>query len=230
MSETETVKGSVQPGSNLVGEETEISNVKKEYTITDLADMFGKSPATIRNWEKAMGDLLNVERNGYNARVYSEKSMRIFAEINHWRDQGFSIEVIYKLLASSKKLYEQGQNDNGPFSEPPKFGHDMLVEFEKVLKEQLNNQMLLLGDGRDDEEKRKQEKEEHVSRESARRRVDAKLKAQALKEWAKEPEGRRLVKSGFFSKEENINERDAFVEEYIGEHFEHEYRKEILGE
>jgi hypothetical protein len=60
-----------------------------------------------------------------------------------------------------------------------------------------------------------------------RRRIEGQLRKEALQEWSKKPDDERMIRVGFFRKEENINKRDIFVEEYIVERIEerikHEY-------
>ncbi|MCP1161425.1 hypothetical protein [Bacillus infantis] len=59
------------------------------------------------------------------------------------------------------------------------------------------------------------------------RKVGSLLRTKALKEWANKPASERMVKTGFFSKSEDINKRDIFVEEYINKHYDEEYKKNI---
>lgn len=200
------------------------ANGEKIYTITDLANMFHKSPATIRNWEKEMQDVITVSRSPQGARYYTENDVTIFKEIDKWRKEGFSLENISKLLNSMKSLSQDSETEVMPFSGPA-MNSDILGDLERIIEKQFNNHsgILRLGSGESEEEK----EDAHISRESAKRRVEARLKSKALKEWAKEPESKRYIKNGLFRKEENLTERDSFIEVFIAEYFEEEYRREI---
>ncbi|MED4400322.1 hypothetical protein [Metabacillus fastidiosus] len=59
------------------------------------------------------------------------------------------------------------------------------------------------------------------------RRVEAKLRRKALTLWTEKPSSERLIKTGLFSKSEDVNKRDLFVEEYIDQHYEEEFTKEM---
>lgn len=59
-----------------------------------------------------------------------------------------------------------------------------------------------------------------------RRRVESQLRKEALQEWSKKPDEERKIRTGLFRKEENINKRDIFIEDYIGEHIEERIKRE----
>ena len=59
-----------------------------------------------------------------------------------------------------------------------------------------------------------------------RRRVESQLRKEALQRWLQKPENERKIRIGLFRKEENINKRDLFIEEYIHEHTEERIKRE----
>lgn len=212
---------------------------ERTYTITELADEFQKSPATIRHWEKEMRGLIKVKRSVQGFRYYTENDRKIFSEINRWRNEGFPLDTIYTFLRTSNYLgmlnvkgNSRTQVDNDPQAQGTQVVHDELLSEIKSLKNTIDqfknySEQLMLGDGISEEEKRIRERTEEINREVAKRRVEARLKARALREWAKQPESRRYIKNGLFRKEENMIEREAFIAEFIAEHFEEEIMKEF---
>ena len=85
---------------------------------------------------------------------------------------------------------------------------------------------------KEENEKKKQiiqERDNYIIREATKKRIESKLRAQALEKWINKDEGEKYIKNGWFGRrEENISKRDKFVEEYIAENFETEYRKQFI--
>lgn len=92
------------------------------------------------------------------------------------------------------------------------------------VEEQYKNIMKHLPDPEESQKRRQQQISDLITR----RRVESILKQEALKQWEQKPESERLKRVGLFSKIEDVNKRDRFIEEYIDQHFE-EYMKKEFG-
>ena len=56
--------------------------MKEYYTISEVADLLGKSKETLRNWDKS-GKLTAVREPMSNYRVYKKEQLKIFDELNY---------------------------------------------------------------------------------------------------------------------------------------------------
>ncbi|MGN7403194.1 MerR family transcriptional regulator [Cytobacillus praedii] len=72
------------------------------YTIKQVAEEFGVSDNTIRNWEKEFGDILNIQRDSNNNRYYIREDIENFRAILHLREEGFGIAQIKKIFKTIK--------------------------------------------------------------------------------------------------------------------------------
>ncbi|WP_066298075.1 helix-turn-helix domain-containing protein [Bacillus sp. FJAT-29937] len=72
------------------------------YTIKQVAEEFGVSDNTIRNWEKEFGDILNIQRDSNNNRYYIQEDIENFRAILHLREEGFGIAQIKKIFKTIK--------------------------------------------------------------------------------------------------------------------------------
>lgn len=55
---------------------------KNYYSISEVADMLGKSPETLRRWDKS-GKLTAVREPMSNYRVYRKEQLKIFDELDY---------------------------------------------------------------------------------------------------------------------------------------------------
>lgn len=69
-------------------------------------------------------------------------------------------------------------------------------------------------------------REERINERALMKRVESKLKSDALRKWMEKSPEERFVKVGFFKKVEDVTKRDLFIEDYISSKFEEEYRKQ----
>lgn len=76
-------------------------------------------------------------------------------------------------------------------------------------------------------QEKEQEREQRLIESLTARRVESKLRKEALKLWSEKPDNERMIKTGLFSKSENVNKRDLFIEDYIEEHYDREYKNLI---
>ncbi len=74
---------------------------KGKYTTGDLAERFGLSTETIRNYENDFD--LNIKRDNQNNRSYTEKDIKIYEEIVKLKGEGLSIEEINARLKDDNK-------------------------------------------------------------------------------------------------------------------------------
>ena len=71
-----------------------------------------------------------------------------------------------------------------------------------------------------------QKREERFLDLVTRRKVESQLRKEALQTWSKKPDNERMVRVGWFRKEEDINKRDIFIEDYMNEHYEARIKQE----
>ena len=74
---------------------------KGKYTTGDLAERFGLSTETIRNYENDFD--LDIKRDNQNNRSYTEKDIKIYEEIVKLKGEGLSIEEINNRLKDDNK-------------------------------------------------------------------------------------------------------------------------------
>lgn len=74
---------------------------KGKYTTGDLAERFGLSTETIRNYENDFD--LDIKRDNQNNRSYTEKDIKIYEEIVKLKGEGLSIEEINARLKDDNK-------------------------------------------------------------------------------------------------------------------------------
>lgn len=82
------------------------------YTIKQVAEEFGVSDNTIRNWEKEFGDLLNIQRDRNGSRYYIQEDIENFRVILQLRSEGFGIPQIKKIFETTMRQKRQ-QSDSG---------------------------------------------------------------------------------------------------------------------
>ena len=69
------------------------SGEQVRYTVKEVAELLSLSPHTIRYYEN-LGLIPFVNRNRSNARIFSERDILWFREVNCLRDSGLPIEKI----------------------------------------------------------------------------------------------------------------------------------------
>jgi DNA-binding transcriptional MerR regulator len=62
------------------------------FSIKEVSERIGVSTQTLRNWEVFFD--IDIERNEYGQRIYSETSLKHFKEINHYVKTGLKLKDI----------------------------------------------------------------------------------------------------------------------------------------
>lgn len=88
-----------------------MAEIEQAYSIKHVAERFGVSDNTIRNWEREFQDILTIRRDPNGNRYYTESDIRKFEFIDQLRSKGFGITQIRDVLL---QLKEQGME----FEEP----------------------------------------------------------------------------------------------------------------
>ena len=76
---------------------------KKHYKISEVAEIIGVPPSTLRYWEKEFPEL-NPARTAHNQRLYSQADMHL-VEIIHFllHTQGLKVEAAKESIRTNRK-------------------------------------------------------------------------------------------------------------------------------
>lgn len=68
----------------------------KSFSIKEVSSIIGISTQTLRNWEVFFN--LEIERNEFGQRIYTENSLAILKKINHHAQRGLKLKAIKELI------------------------------------------------------------------------------------------------------------------------------------
>lgn len=114
-------------------------NKEKRYSTGDLAEKFGLSTETIRNYENDFN--LNIERNDLNYRSYTEADIKIYKHIIRLKKEGLSTEDINDELYNkfeSKYKKEINKRKSRLDTYTVEF-ESIKKDFEKNIKDSIDN-------------------------------------------------------------------------------------------
>lgn len=214
------------------------------WKITEFAKEVGRHLNTVDGWFKQLEEkkLHWVNRSEHGEKIYSTLDMKIAQFIKAKRQEKWSIESIFNELPIHFELRpvpEENTSDS-QIVDPAMIRN----EFEGLMKNQLNEIQQYFKEAaaaQIEEVKRQyeslvmqlpktktleQERQEHMTDMITRRRIESQLRKEALQLWSQKPDNERKIRTGLFRKEEDINKRDIFVEEYIVDHIEERMGKE----
>ncbi|AIE61780.1 hypothetical protein [Bacillus methanolicus] len=223
------------------------------FKISDFASKIGKHINTVDGWFKKLEEQhIHYVNRINNEKVYDQLDLKIALFIKQRREQKWALDAIFEDLENHFDLRpfpleEEPKNDvldlniiKRQIVEEVRKGIEEVAgaqlkeikdEYDKIMmqymvqvEEQYKNIMKHLPDPEESQKRRQQQ----ISNLITRRRVESILKREALKQWEQKPESERLKRVGLFSKIEDVNKRDRFIEEYIDQHFE-EYMKKEFG-
>ncbi|MCY9763201.1 hypothetical protein M5X06_22240 [Paenibacillus alvei] len=212
-------------------------NVAPFWKIKEFSSLVGKHFTTVNTWFKA----LEEERIHYiqrteadNEKIYDETDLNIAQYIVQKRDEGWSINGIHDALKGGavtiREFPPDYHSENTDLTAASvEYIKDMLM---KELKQALNDEMAIQIKHIQEDSKAMllEQRQKELTADITKRRIEAKLRIEALKEWEKRPLTERFVKTGLFSKAENLAKRDIFIEEYILNHHAEATKKEYENE
>lgn len=172
---------------------------------------------------------------GTSEKVYDDLDLRIAIFIKKKRNEKWSLAAIFNELNNQFELRPFPVEDNESTNTQQvvdvnalkaSLKMEMQRTFEEIAATQLSEikkQIQSLPEPKTLEE----EREERIQEIMARRKVETRLREEALDIWSTKPETERFKKVGWFRKELDVEARENFVQEYIDERFEQELRKEF---
>jgi hypothetical protein len=221
------------------------------YKISDFAVKVGRHQNTVDGWFKKLEEqYIHYVNRANNEKVYDTLDLEIALYIKERRDKKWTLDAIFDSLEDHFDLRpfpldEEKRNDlldlnalRRQITEEIRKGlqeaasaeiQQIKVEYEERFQEQLNlvkeqyeNIIKQLPAPADQHQKKQQDITDFFTR----RRVESSLRREALDLWSQKPLNERLIKVGLFSKIEDVNKRDQFVEEYIEKHLKVSMEKE----
>ncbi|TVX85634.1 hypothetical protein [Paenibacillus agilis] len=203
------------------------------WQVGEFSKKLGKHLSTVTEWFNTL-ELHNIHyvnrSEATKNRIFTQLDLNIGEYIVKRRNEKWLMNVIFDEIArgavETRPFPEDYNKDStgvsielsDRFSE--KFQNEMQQGMNALLEQKLAemqdaNRALLLS-------RRQQE----VTDEITRSRVRSKLRIEALQKWGELPAGDRMIKVGFFSKQEDSVKRDIFIEEYILQHYPERYKHE----
>lgn len=114
-------------------------NKEGKYTTGDLAERFGLSGETIRNYENDFD--LSIKRDNQNNRSYTEKDIKVYERIVKLKGKGLSIEEINKRLNDDKQDRSKTLNRLMEKVNKKKSSMEKYVEEFEDIKEKIETDM-----------------------------------------------------------------------------------------
>ncbi|WP_394239600.1 MerR family transcriptional regulator [Niallia oryzisoli] len=174
-----------------------------------------------------------------NEKVYDELDLQLAVFIKKKRNQKWSLSAIFNAIRDEFELrpfpVEDMETTNVAHINSVEFLNltlikELKVAFEEVAASQLGEMKIQydeilknLSDSKSKEEEREARFKEMV----ARKRVEYQLEKEALIKWSTKPEEERIKKVGWFKIEENQEERNRFIKDYVNMNFENRLKNEL---
>lgn len=205
------------------------------WKISDFAKLLGKHNNTVDGWFRTLEEdrQLHYINRINDEKVYDELDLEIARFILDRRNEKWSLDAIYDSLPDRFSLRPfplEFERDEKPVKvvDIDKIRATILAEmkstFEQISVTQMEKQMQ---DFQRMLPSPNQQRLDRFNTLMAERRVARKLEDEALSIWATKPDEERLIKVGWFRKEEDKDKRDSFIRAYIDEHFEEQMKKEF---
>lgn len=213
-------------------------------SVSQLSKILEIPETTIRRRLNNFEEYFRSEQMG-RGKKYHPSSVEILQRIAMLYDADRETIEIKKILADEYAFEVEEVNKDDITTYPPAYDVSGKLDEFQQRQEKFNKELLekLL-------EQQKYIKELAVSRDSAvqeikrisspeekrierfdqimaEHKVKRILEKEALELWNKKPEEERLIRVGWFRREENKDKRDLFIKDYIDEHFEVYLRKEF---
>lgn len=223
------------------------------WKISDFAKEVGKHQNTVDGWFKQLEEkkVHWVNRSEHGEKIYSTLDMKIAKYIKEMRDQKWALDAIFHELPNRFELRpvpEETTSDSqildltairNEFESITKDSEQRQIEemkqvFQEIAATQIAAQMDEVKNYYESIIKQlpqpksiQEERQERITEMATRRRIGRQLEKEALNMWSTKPEEERVIKVGWFRKEENKDKRDEFVKDYMDEHFESRLKKEF---
>lgn len=216
------------------------------WQIADFAAMLERHPNTVTQWFNE----LEKRRIHYNLRVnnekiFTEQDLEIGKQIVALRDSKWPLNGIYSYIESNMTTrpfpvnFDDGENGidvntaisrmRDEFSTllteaQESIRREMKLEYERQMKESLStitSQMQQeLKNQLPEPKSSEQIRAERMERAIATTRIRAALEKEALDLWEQKPDSERKIRTGLFSKSEDVVKMQKFINDYINRHLE----------
>ncbi|WP_240377198.1 MerR family transcriptional regulator [Bacillus piscicola] len=210
------------------------------WKISDFANQLGKHANTVDTWFKKLENQRIHYVNRVNQeKVYDTLDYEIGLFIRQKREEKWTLEGIFNVLGNHFTLRPFPLDDEFPETNELNVGalkreltqeiQDSLERIaatqENRLEHKMESILKRLSSEPSQEEieaARIQKRQEKVNEILTRRKVERKLEQEALELWNQKPEEERLIRTGLFRKEENVEKKQEFIKKHIDNHFESE--------
>src|SRR5699024_3446036 len=205
------------------------------WKISDFAKQLGKHNNTVDGWFRELESerKLHYVSRVDDEKVYDELDLKIAKFIVKRRDNKWSLNAIFDDLPNHFELRPLPKEVEG------KSKSTQVVDIDKM-RATLKNEMREIFNDLSAEQMKEQKKEmknllrsreqerlDRVNAIMAERKISRALEEEALSLWNNKPEEERMIKVGWFRKEEDRDKRDSFVKKYVDEHFEEYLKREF---
>ncbi|MFK2827136.1 MerR family transcriptional regulator [Bacillus sp. B190/17] len=208
----------------------------KYWKISDFAKEVGKHSNTVDGWFKQLEEkrIHMIGRTEHGEKVYDQLDLDIALYIKDKRDQKWALDGIFHELPNHFEL-RPAMKESEATNVPQVIDLEaMRKEFEKMAREIAEQQTREIKQQYEELLKRlpqpktiQEERQERITEMITRTRVESNLRDEALNMWSTKPEEERMIRVGFFRKEEDRDKRDQFVRDYINKHFEERIKEEF---
>lgn len=214
----------------------EVNKMNDRYwKISDFAEKVGKHTNTIDGWfrnleiERRLHYILRVN----DEKVYDELDLRIAQFIIKQRNNKWSLNAIFDSLSDHFSLRPfpddfEGETKSVQVVDIDKMRATIMNElkttFDQVAAEQMKQQMQDFQKMLPSPEEKRLERFNEMM---AERKVARILEKEAIALWLEKPMEERMIKVGWFHKEEDKDGRETFIRGYVDEYFETYMKKEF---
>lgn len=200
-----------------------MNDMERRYTTRDLAEMLGVEAVTVRKYALALEKAgYSIDRSDGKNRSYSERDVMAFKYLQSIRSRT-SITVD----EAAALIYQKNMTDT---EQVTSIGHSEVEAIQQQYDERYDllmakmEQILAIQQAAPALSSPVQLRSERINERITERRIERQLERDALDLWAAKPVAERMKKVGWIRKEENIEARDRFVQNYIDEHYEDRIR------
>ena len=215
-------------------------------SVESVAKMFGLSPSTVKKYyglfEKAG---YRYKRNNQGSIIFDSYEIDMFKDLIFLKNQpGMTVSKAVREIVQREGMSDVSDTNADVTIMPSQVTTIMtdLEELKEIIKKQ--NEMILhqtdqtkmeiaaavqleaLGKQLPQPKEPEEERHERMTDMITRRRVEGQLRMEALQMWSRKPTDERMIRVGWFRKEEDINKRDIFIEAYTLKHIEARVKKE----
>ncbi|WP_338709252.1 hypothetical protein [Paenibacillus amylolyticus] len=218
---------------------------KEEFwQITEFASKLDMHLSTVNRWFNNLEDLKihYINRSETGQKVYDGLDLKIGFKIIELRAQNYNIQGINALFKNDPPFEFRSFPDDY-ISNQVVDNEVLFAEFSSTIKREVQNLLEQQSEFFRKEQAQERlliEEKSTVDRAAVRQqeitdritinRVRMNLEIEALEEWSKLPASKRLIRTGLFSKTENISERDLYVKRYVSKYMDEKLRIEFENE